>query len=228
VVYVLPSAGSSQSEEDVTMPDDKTPEEIQAQFMVEVAALRDQSAKSTDPLLVAKATAAADLGMQQVVLSRLGSGERLVEVFAQRGSGQTEIQVFFRFTPANETTHLLDTGVLAFVDTMKGEVVGRADPYTLQAERRVGRPLVAVSALKAEWLGSVSQPGKPLAEREQAYFKDLGLANLIFGGGGGRGPTETACPTNIATTSDCPGPGGRLIIDDTGREAASDACDSIA
>ena len=211
------------------MPDDKTPEGILAQFTVEVAALRDQSAKSTDPLLVAKAIAAGDLGMQQVVLSRLGSGERLVEVFAQRGSCQTEIQVFFRFTPANEMTHLLDTGVLAFVDTMKGEVVGRVDPYTLQAERRVGRPLVAVSALKAEWLGSVSQPGKPLAEREQAYFKDIGLPNLIIGGGGiSRGPSETACPTNIATTTDCPGPGGRLIIDDTGREAASDACDSIA
>src|ERR1700733_6002587 len=125
------------------MPDDKTPEEILAQFTVEVAELRDQSAKSTDPLLVAKAIAASDLCMQELILSRLGSGERLVEVFALRGSCQTEIQVFFRFIPANEMTHLLDTGVLAFVDTMKGEVTGVADPYTLQAERRVGRPLVA-------------------------------------------------------------------------------------
>ena len=58
------------------MPDDKTPEEILAQFTVEVAALRDQSARSTDPLLVAKAIAAGDLGMQEVVLSKLSAGER--------------------------------------------------------------------------------------------------------------------------------------------------------
>jgi hypothetical protein len=156
-----------------TMADDKTPEEIEAQFMAEVAVLREQAAKSTDPLLVAKAIAAGDLCMQQVILSRLGSGERLVEVFAMRGSCLTEIRVFFRFIPATEMTHLLDTGILAFVDTMRGEVSGMADPYTLQAERRVGRPLVAVSSLKSMSLGPMSQQ---LMEREHAYFKDIGSA----------------------------------------------------
>ena len=212
------------------MPDDKTPEEILAQFTVEVAALRDQSAKSTDPLLVAKAIAAGDLGMQEVVLSKLSAGERLVEVFALRGNCQTEIQVFFRFTPATEMTHLLDTGVLAFVDTMKGEVTGVVDPYTLQAERRVGRPLVAVSALKQESLSSMTPPRNPLAESEQAYFKNIGLPNLIIGGGGiGRGPSETGCPTTIASQSWSPrGPGGRYVPDDTMQETTSEACDSIA
>ena len=78
-----------------TMADDKTPEEIEAQFIAEVAVLREQAAKSTDPLLVAKAIAAGDLCMQQVILSRLGSGERLVEVFAMRGSCLTEITGVF-------------------------------------------------------------------------------------------------------------------------------------
>ena len=211
------------------MPDDKTPEEILAQFTVEVAALRDQSSKSTDPLLVAKAIATGDLGMQEVVLSKLSAGERLVEVFALRGNCQTEIQVFFRFTPANEMTHLLDTGVLAFVDTMKGEVVGVVDPYTLQAERRVGRPLVSVSALKPESSSSITEPQNPLAAREQAYFKALGLPNLIFGGGGYTGPTETACATNIASVTYSPrGPGGRYVQDDPGKETTADPCDSIA
>ena len=207
------------------MADDKTPEDIQAQFALEVATLRNQSAKSTDPLLVAKAIAASDLCMQELILSRLGSGERLVEVFALRGSCQTEIQVFFRFIPANEMTHLLDTGVLAFVDTMKGEVTGVADPYTLQAERRVGRPLVAVSSLKSMSLDPMTQK---LMEREHAYFKEIGLPNLIIGGGGiGRGPTETACGTNIVTITICYGQ-GRPFFDDTGAEASADPCDSIA
>ena len=212
------------------MPDDKIPEEILAQFTVEVSALRDQSAKSTDPLLVAKAIAAGDLGMQEVVLSKLSAGERLVEVFALRGNCQTEIQVFFRFTPANEMTHLLDTGVLAFVDMMTGEVTGVVDPYTLQAERRVGRPLVAVSALKQESLSSMTPPRNPLAESEQAYFKAIGLPNLTIGGGGiGRGPTDTGCPTTIASVSYSPvGPGGRYVQDDTKQETTSEACDSIA
>ena len=89
--------------------------------MAEVAVLREQAAESTDPLFVAKAIAAGDVCMQQVILSRLGSGERLVEVFALRGSCQTEIQVFFRFIPATEMTHLLETGILAFVDTMRAK-----------------------------------------------------------------------------------------------------------
>lgn len=207
------------------MADDKTPEEIQAQFALEVATLRNQSAKSTDPLLVAKAIAASDLCMQELILSRLGSGERLVEVFALRGLCRTEIQVFFRFMPANEMTHLLDTGVLAFVDTMKGEVTGVADPYTLQSERRVGRPLVAVSSLKSMSLDPMNQK---LMKREHAYFKKIGLPNLIIGGGGiGRGPTETACGTNIVTITICYGQ-GRPFFDDTGAEASADPCDSIA
>ena len=126
-------------------------------------------------------------------------------------------------------THLLDTGVLAFVDSMKGEVVGVVDPYTLQAERRVGRPLVAASALKQEAMSLMTQPSNPLAEREQAYFKNIGLPNLIFGGGGQTGPTQTACATNIASVTYSPrGPGGRYVQDDPGKETTADPCDSIA
>lgn len=58
------------------------PDTMPSELAKEVAALRDLAIKSRDPLIVAKAVAAYDQGVQQLILARLGADERLVEVFA--------------------------------------------------------------------------------------------------------------------------------------------------
>ena len=208
------------------MPDDKVSEQVRKQFAAEVAALRDMSATSSDPLIVAKAIAGSDGGVQEVVLARLDAGEKLAEVFALQGSCTSEMQVFFRFTPANEVARFMDTGVLAFVDSMKGAVTGVVDPYTMQAERRVGRPFLAVSALKDALANTDGPSMQSIADRETKFFSALNLAQLIIGGGPvHRGPTETACSTGILSTT---WSGQPYRPDKTDQETTYEACDSIA
>jgi hypothetical protein len=129
------------------MPEEKQPDSLDEQLAKEVAALRDLAVKSTDPLIVAKAVAVSDEGVQHAILTRLHAMEQLVEVFAFQGSSRHELQVFFRFVPAQGAVSLMDTGLLAFVDSDKGAVIGTLDPFVLQPERRVGRPFVTVAAL---------------------------------------------------------------------------------
>jgi hypothetical protein len=206
------------------MPDAKLSEQLEEQFANEVATLRDLAVKSSDPLLVAKAVAASDAGVQQLILARLGAGERLVEVFALQDATQPDLQIFFRFVPATEIAHLVDTGVLVFVDTVKGEVIGTVDPFTLQPERRVGRPFVAVAALNASALAASDQAMKPLVDREQAFFRSLGLAQFARKNLGVS--TDTVCNTDVLSATYSPGPGGKYRQDDTGREGTGDYCDS--
>jgi hypothetical protein len=192
-----------------------SPEQLQEQLTNEVATLRDLAVKSSDPLIVAKAIAASNEGVQQLLLAKFGAGDRLVEVFALQGSSLSEIQVFFRFVPATEVAHLVNTGVLAFVDLGKGEVIGTVDPFTLQPERRVGRPFVTVAALKAF---ADSQTTKPLVERERAFFRSVGL------GGGGLGGLEIDTVTDTETTSTTYS-GQPYRPDDTGKETCTDYVD---
>jgi hypothetical protein len=192
----------------------------------EVALLRDLAVKSTDPLITAKATAASDPGIQQALLARLDAGERLVEVFTLQGTTRHEPQVFFRFVPTQGNIQLADTGVLAFVDMHKGAMIGAVDPYTLQPERRVGRPFITVAALKSAAFAASTKAMQPLLDRERAFFMNLGLPQFGLGLGLGFG-TDTVCDTQETSVTYQPsGPGGRYAQEDTGAETSGDYCDS--
>lgn len=205
------------------MPNAKLSKELEKQLANEVAILRELAVKSIDPLIVAKAVAASDKGVQQLILAKLGAGERLVEVLALQGATQQEIQVFFRFVPADEIVHLVDTGILAFVDSVKGEVIGTLDPFTLQPERRVGRPFVAVAALNESAFAPNRRAMEPLVDRERAFFRRLGLGQFVIGGGPGPISTDTVCDTNATSTT---WSGQPYRPDDTGQETTGDYCDS--
>ena len=205
--------------------DDSTQSELEEQLAKEVATLRDLAVKSSDPLIVAKAIAASNEGIQQLILTRLDAGERLVEVFALQGATQSELQVFFRFVPAKEVAHFVDSGVLAFVDFVKGEVIGTVDPFILQPERRVGRPFVAVSALNTSEFTADNQAMEPLVDRERAFFRSLGLGQLTRRKWGGIG--DTVCNTDVTSATYSPvGPGGKYVQDDTRAEGTAEYCDS--
>src|SRR5690348_17300659 len=109
----------------------RSPEQFKTELETEVAKLRELSITSTDPLIVAEAIAASDGTVQQQILARLSDGQRLVEVFSF-GLRKTEIQVFFRFVPTDGPVHLVDNGILVFVDYAKGQFLGMVDPYFLQ------------------------------------------------------------------------------------------------
>lgn len=207
-------------ESEDNMQDDKL-SGLEEQFAKDVALLRDLAVKSSDPLIVAKAVAASDRAVQQLILARLGSGERLVEVFALQGTTRPELQVFFRFVPAKEIVHFLDTGVLVFVDGHKGEVFGTVDPFTLQPERRVGRPFVTVAALNASAFAASNQAMEVLVNREHAFFRNLGLGRLTLGNFGVT--TDTVCNTDVTSTTYS---GQPYRPDDTGAEGTDDYCDS--
>ena len=83
------------------MVDDGTdfPENLREQLAAEVNDLRELAITSSDPLVVSKAIAVSDRGVQYALLTRLSAGERLAEVLALQGTSFTELQVFFRFVP---------------------------------------------------------------------------------------------------------------------------------
>jgi hypothetical protein len=199
-----------------TMPNKS--DKIDAQLANEIAILRDLAIKSSDPLIIAKAVAASDKAVQQLLLARLGAGERLVEVFALRGAAQPELQVFFRFAPAEEIVHAVDTGVLAFVDSLKGEVIGTVDPFVLQPERRVGRPFVAVAPLNTSRFAASKATMEPIVDRERSFLRNLGLGYLGIGV-----IVDTVCNTDVTSTTYS---GQPYRPDDTGAEGTDDACDS--
>jgi len=188
------------------------PETLRDQFGAEVSSLRERAITSCDPLVVSKAIAVSDRGVQYALLTRLSRGEQLVEVYTLQGT-HTELQVFFRLTPTAGGVGLTDTGVLASVDMTKGEVSGIVDPYVLQKERAVGRPFVLVTEPQAAIAGSHQQP---IAERERAFLLAIGI-----GGGGGGG--DTICDTDTTSTTYS---GQPYRPDDTGKETTGDYCDS--
>jgi hypothetical protein len=203
------------------MPEEEQPNKLGEQLAKEVAALRDLAIKSTDPLIVAKAVAVSDEGVQHAIRTRLQAAEQLVEVFAFQGSSPHELQVFFRFVPVQGAVNLMDTGLLAFVDAHKGAVIGTLDPFVLQPERRVGRPFVTVAALDTARYAASTEAMKPLVQREQAFFANLGLGGL-FGGQFGL-TTDTVCDTGVTSTTYS---GQPYRPDDTGAETTGDYCDS--
>jgi hypothetical protein len=156
-----------------------------------------------------------------LILARLGAGERLVEVFALQGAAQPELQVFFRFVPAKEIAPFVDTGVLAFVDSVKGNVIGTVDPFILQPERRVGRPFVTVAALNTSAFAASTKSMEPLVDRERAFFESLGLWQLARRRLGVT--TDTVCNTDVTSTTYN---GQPYRPDDTGAEGTDDYCDS--
>jgi hypothetical protein len=160
------------------MPDKTPGEQYEKQLENEVARLRDLAIKSTDPLIVAKAIAASDSNVQRLILARLHAGERLVEVFAFPGLADTESQVFFRFVPGKEAIHIVDVGVLAFVDSTKGEVIGTVDPFHLQPEQRIGRPFVTVSPIDPSQFSAGQEAREKIANREHLFFESLGITGV--------------------------------------------------
>jgi hypothetical protein len=207
-----------------TKVSDKIAEELQQQLANEVSRLRDLAVRSTDALVVAKAIAASDKGVQHLLLEKLASGERLVEVFALQGASLSELQVFFRLVTSQPVGHLTDVGVLAFVSIAKGEVFGIVDDFVLQPERRVGRPFVTVEALKQAAQTAGASADDPVKPRAQAFFRSIGLGQ--FGGGGLRVTVDTVVDSDITSATYSPGPGGRYKADDTGKETVGDACDA--
>ena len=160
------------------MPDEASNKQFKEQLENEVARLRDLAVKSIDPLIVAKAVAASDPNVQRLILARLSTGERLVEVFSFPGLTETESQVFFRFVPAEEVVHIVDTGVLVFVDSTKGEAIGTVDPFYLQPEQRIGRPFVAVSPIDPSKFATSQEATEKIANREHLFFESLGISGV--------------------------------------------------
>jgi hypothetical protein len=144
----------------------------------EAAEMRRLSLKSTDPFLVAKGVAASDPNVQQLLLGWLTRGERLVEVVAFAGAGTTETQVFFRFAPREETVHFIDRGVLVFVDSIRGDVVGTVDPHEMHPEQRPARPFVAVNTPDTARFAGVEPQARAIVEREQAFREQLALRRI--------------------------------------------------
>lgn len=189
----------------------------------QVAAFRDVAVKSSDPLVVGKAVAASDQGVQQLILARLDAGERLAEVFAFQPPTGHDVQVFFRFDPREESIRLVDSGVLAFVDSARGEVSGTIDPYTLHPERRMGRPFVSIEALQAsaDAFAASEHTLEALVARERAFFRSVGLGRLARGGLGVS--TDTVCDTGTTSTT---WSGQPYRPDQTDPETTGDYCDS--
>jgi len=196
------------------MPDATPSEQLSEELAREVAILRDLAVRSIDPLVIAKAIAASDQNVQQLILARLLAGERLVEVLALGGEDPQELPVFFRFVPADPTVQLSDSGLLALVDSINGEVVNTVDPFTLRPESRAGQPFAIVSAPDVSVFAGTSQA---LVDRERAFLTNVGVAP--GGGGGGGGSVGTTWVLTSATISPV-GPGGKYKTDDTGREGS--------
>ena len=202
------------------MPKTQPPKNLVDELANETGRLRDMAIKSSDPLVVAKAVAISNEGVQQALLERLQGGDRLLEVFALRSLSADEMQVFFRLAPAGGAIQSADTGVLAVVDMHAGEVTGTVDPFTLAPERRAGRPFVSISALKASEHAATEGTMQPILEQERAFFGRLGLGG-IFGGSGFT--IDTVCDTGILSTTYS---GVPYRADDTGKESVGDYCDS--
>jgi hypothetical protein len=157
---------------ELLMPEQKNPKD---QLENQVAQLRDLAIRSSDPLIKAKAVAASNPDVQQLILKRLTGNERLVEVIALDSAGRNETQVFFRFIPSEEQIHLVDQGILVFVDTTKGEVAGIKDPYQLQPEQRAARPFVLVSPPDTSQFAAREDETREIAARERSFFQSVGL-----------------------------------------------------
>jgi hypothetical protein len=204
------------------MSDPGPKEEYEQQLANEIGRLRDIAVRSSDPLVVAKAIAVSNGGVQELILARLRAGERLVEVFVLQGSTRDELRVFCRFVAANELAHLVDSGLLAIVDVAKGEVIGTIDPFILQPERRVGRPFVTVSASTTVRIDNSNRTTDSLMDRELAFFKGLGLGQQQLGLG--LWGYDTVCDTYGVTSVTYSGV--PYMPDQTDRETTSDYCDS--
>jgi hypothetical protein len=204
------------------MSDPASMDQCEQELANEIGRLRDIAVKSSDPLVVAKAIAVSHGGVQELILTRLRAGERLVEVFALQGTTWDELRIFCRFTAANELAHLVDSGLLAIVDAARGEVIGTIDPFILQPERRVGRPFVTISALPTVRIDAANRATDLLRDREQAFFMRLGLGQQQLGLG--LGGFDTTCDTAGATSVTWSGTPYRP--DKTDQETTPDYCDS--
>jgi hypothetical protein len=140
----------------------------------EVERLRDAAMRSTDPLVVAKAIAASDPVVLKAVSDRLARGERLVETAAFGGPSRTDVQVLFRLE-SSEGAGLIDRGVLANVDMLRGEVGGVIEDHEMAREHRVERPFAPLFPLDATRNGD-SEGERRMRVRERAFFRSVGVS----------------------------------------------------
>jgi hypothetical protein len=149
---------------------------VKDRFENEVARLRDLAIRSIDPLVVAKAIAASDSQVQQLILKRSNAGEQLVEVVGWSDASSREVRVFFRFIPLDEIAYSVDCGILALVDSTRGKVAGIIDPYQIQSEHRITRPFVTVSAPDPFQFAVKNDARQKMVEQEDSFFQKLGLS----------------------------------------------------
>jgi hypothetical protein len=105
-------------------------------FDRETERLKALALRSTDPAIVSKAIAVCNPDVRRLVADRFARGEHLAEVASFPGRPDTEIQVFFRFVAPDSVVRLVDSGILVFVDSLKGEVLGAIESFDLQPEQR--------------------------------------------------------------------------------------------
>jgi len=181
VVYFTSSArgGDTMNEQD-----------LKDQIKFEVSRLRELALRSTDPLVVAKALAVSEDNVQQLMLQRLTKTQQLAEVIAFEGNSTDEVQVFFRFIPANQVVHIVDTGFLVLVDLNKKGIVGITDPYDLMPEDRP-RPFAVISSAIPWEYRTPEAAQQETEDQVRAYFRRLSITQRPggvragFGGGGG-------------------------------------------
>lgn len=156
--------------------------ELESQLSNEIERLRALAIRSTDPLIVAKAVAVSDMDVRGLLLRRLYEGQRLVEVvaFHTRWS-RTEVHVFFRFVSPEHNIRVIDSGVLAIVDSTRGEVAGTVDPYDLQPEQTpTARPFVLISPPDPSEFMARDDDYSALVERQKAFLTKMKVP--FFGG----------------------------------------------
>lgn len=197
------------------------PNNVERQLQLEIASLRDHAARSTDPLLTAKAIAISHEGVQQEIRLRLADKFRLADIIVLPSDSATVREVFIRFLPDNKIGSISQEGMLVSVDLPDGDVAGVIRQFTLPMDIYSGRPFVFLNAERTSL--SADRPADSLDRRAADFLARLGL-----GIGGGGLVVGTVVTSGIAsTTYKASGPGGRYAPEDTGQESPGDACDEF-
>jgi hypothetical protein len=171
--------------------------QLRSELENEVAKLRDLALKSTDPLVVAKAIAASDPAVQDLIVAHL-SKERLAEAVTFAMNTNREARVFFRFVPVDGSIQMVDAGLLVYVDVARGVIIGTVDPFVLHSEQRLSRPFVAVSALNPAKFAASDQATQSLQDKQKAFFAQLGISSFPDDGFGG---ISTVQDTRVSTST---------------------------
>jgi hypothetical protein len=183
----------------------------------EIARLQELALRSSDPLIIAKAIAAKNSDVRQLMISKLEDGQSLVEVIAYHATGsRTTVHVFFRFAKPGSNVRLVDIGFLAVVDSTRGEVSGTVDPYDLQPEQTpMARPFVLVSPPDTSQFTAEGPVHTALVERQRTFLQALRIEPF------GR-TIYTVDRTIFGTETWCDVGNGRRAPDDTTQDQTCD------